>query len=182
VSIPPGTHRFGPDNATLRVKTSRRGAAAAAGHDLVIDVTSWHATLAIGEDPEQGRLELDADGGSLRVLEGTGGLQPLKDEDKNEIRRTIDDQVLKRQPVEFRSTHIETSDGGRRLRVSGDLEMAGQTHPVDFGLTVCSEGRITGGASLKQTDWRIEPYSGLFGALKVADEVEVVVEASAHSS
>jgi hypothetical protein len=56
--------------------------------------------------------------------------------------------------------------------------MAGNSHPVEFELGVGSDGQIAGGATLKQTDWGIKPYSGLFGALKVADEVEVVCEAS----
>ena len=30
---------------------------------------------------------------------------------------------------------------------------------------------------IKQTDWKIKPYSALFGTLKVADEVEVAVDA-----
>jgi polyisoprenoid-binding protein YceI len=181
VSIQPGTHRFGPDNATLRVKTRRRGAAAKAGHDLIIEVTSWQATLEVGEDTGQIALELDADGGSLRVQEGTGGIQPLNDEDKEEIRKTIDAEVLEGKRVEFRSTDVDAADRGRLLRVGGALEMAGRSHPLDFELSVGPEGRITGGATLKQTDWGIKPYSGLFGALKVSDEVEVVVESGAPS-
>lgn len=118
------------------------------------------------------------DARSLRVLEGTGGVQELGDEDKVEVNRTIDDEVLKGQPIEFRSTEVQASDGGRRLRVRGTLKMAGNTNPVEFELGVGSDGQIAGGATLKQTDWGIKPYSGLFGALKVADEVEVVVEAS----
>jgi polyisoprenoid-binding protein YceI len=149
-----------------------------AGHDLVIDVTSWEATLEVGDDPGQIGLNLNADAGSLRVREGTGGVQELGDEDKTEIQQTIDDEVLKGQPIEFRSTEVEATEGGRRLRVRGDLQMAGNGHPVEFELGVGSDGKITGGATLKQTDWGIKPYSGLFGALKVADEVEVVVEAS----
>jgi polyisoprenoid-binding protein YceI len=149
-----------------------------AGHDLVIDVTSWEATLEVGDDPGQIGLNLNADAGSLRVREGTGGVQELGDDDKTEIQQTIDDEVLKGQPIEFRSTEVEATEGGRRLRVRGDLQMAGNGHPVEFELGVGSDGKITGGATLKQTDWGIKPYSGLFGALKVADEVEVVVEAS----
>ena len=149
-----------------------------AGHDLVIDVTSWEATLEVGDDPGQIGLNLNADAGSLRVREGTGGVQELGDEDKTEIQQTIDAEVLKGQPIEFRSTEVEATEGGRRLRVKGDLQMAGNGHPVEFELGVGSDGKITGGATLKQTDWGIKPYSGLFGALKVADEVEVVVEAS----
>lgn len=176
MSIQPGAHRFGPDNATLRVHTGRHGAAAKAGHDLVIDVTAWQATLDVGEDAGQISLELEADAGSLRVHEGTGGVQPLKGDDKDDIRQTIDDEVLKRQPVEFRSTDVEVTDGGRRLRVSGALEIGGRTNPVEFALSVGSEGQISGTVALRQTDWGIKPYSGLFGTLKVSDEVEVVVE------
>jgi hypothetical protein len=31
---------------------------------------------------------------------------------------------------------------------------------------------------VKQTDWKMKPYSTLFGALKVVDEVEVAVDAA----
>ena len=48
--IEPGTHRFGPSNATLAVQTRRGGAAAKAGHDLLLHVTAWEGTLTIGDD------------------------------------------------------------------------------------------------------------------------------------
>lgn len=178
MSIRPGTHKLGPASATLRVKTGRRGAAAKAGHDLVIGVTSWEATLEVDDDSGQITLQLHAEPESLEVREGSGGLQPLTEEDKIEIKRTIDDQVLTPGRIEFRSTDAEISDGGRRLRVSGELSMNDATHPLDFELEVDPDGRVAGSASLKQSDWGIEPYTGLFGALKVKDEVEVVAEAS----
>jgi polyisoprenoid-binding protein YceI len=182
MSIGAGTHKLGPDNATLRVKTGRQGAAAKAGHDLVIDVTSWEATLDVGEDPGQTSLELSADPGSLRVHEGQGGVQPLGDDDKAEIHQTIHDDVLKRHEIEFRSTEVEASEDGGRLSVRGELKAAGDSHPVDFELSVGSDGQVTGSATLKQSDWGIKPYSALFGALKVKDEIEVVVDCSLPSS
>jgi polyisoprenoid-binding protein YceI len=177
VSIQAGTHKLGPDNAVLQVRTGRHGAAAKAGHDLVIEVAAWEATLVVGEDQDRISLELRADAGSLRVREGTGGVQELTDEDKAEIGETIVNEVLGEQPIEFRSTDAHASEGGRRLRVAGELEMAGARHPLEFGLSVSRDGEISGGATLKQTDWGIEPYSTLFGALKVQDEVAVVAEA-----
>jgi polyisoprenoid-binding protein YceI len=180
VAIEAGVHKLGPHNATLQVKTGRHGAAAVAGHNLVIEVTSWEATLDVGEDPGRISLELKADAGSLRVREGTGGAQALGDEDRVGIEQTIDDEVLKGGAIEFRSTEVEASDGGGRLSVGGELEMAGASHPVEFELSAGSDGRITGAATLKQSDWGIKPYSALFGALKVLDEVEVVVETSQH--
>ena len=69
------------------------GPAAKAGHDLVIDVTSWTATLEVGDDPQQASLVLDADAASLRVDKGIGGVQELGEADKSEIETTIDQQV-----------------------------------------------------------------------------------------
>ena len=168
-----GTHTLGPaDGSTLWVKTARSGAAAKAGHDLVIEVGSWEGTLELGEQPS---VTLDADGTSLRVVQGTGGMQALDDGDKDNIRQTIDDEVLNRQPIEFRSTAVEP-DGGR-ISVRGDLTLAGATNPIAFDVTLGDDGRLSASATLKQSDWGMKPYSALFGALKVADEVEVVLDA-----
>ena len=56
VTIAPGPHEFGPENGTLWVRTGRAGAAAVAGHDLLIHVTAWEATLDVGEDPAQASI------------------------------------------------------------------------------------------------------------------------------
>jgi polyisoprenoid-binding protein YceI len=174
--LPRGTHELGPDTGTLLVKTSRTGAAAKAGHDLVIEVTSWNGTLELGADPAQSSVALDADATSLHVRDGTGGMQALGDNDKASIVQSIDEDVLKRQDISFRSTEVSAADGGR-IRVQGELTLIGNTNPIVFELTIGEDGRLTGSALLKQTDWGIKPYSILFGALKVADEVEVGLDA-----
>jgi len=161
------------------VRTARKGAAAKAGHDLVIEVTSWSATLELADDPAQSSLELDADAGSLKVREGTGGVMELGDDDRREIEQNIDDEVLGRHPVEFRSTALEGE--GDRLRVRGDLTLAQRTNPVEFDLGLGGDGAISGSATLTQSDWGIKPYTALFGALKVADEVKVEVEGRTDS-
>ncbi len=171
--IQAGTHRFGPENGTLSVRTGRTGAAAKAGHDLLIHVTSWQATLEVGEDPSQTSVVLDADATSLRVREGTGGVQVLGDEDKASIQETIDDEVLKRMDITFRSTAVQTAADGGPLRVQGELTLVGETRPITFDLIVGDDGRLSASAVLKQTDWGITPFSTLFGALKVADEVVI---------
>src|SRR3954467_5720835 len=85
-------YSLGPDEGTLSVRTKRTGAAAMAGHNLLIHVTSWKATIELAE---RTTVTLDIDGSSLRVREGSGGMQALQDEDKENIRQTIDDEVLK---------------------------------------------------------------------------------------
>jgi polyisoprenoid-binding protein YceI len=176
--IMPGTYKLGPENASLRVETKRRGAAAKAGHDLVIAVGSWRGTLEIGEDPDQNSLALSADSGSMEVIEGTGGIKAVTDADKVEIKKTLEDEVLQPGQVEFKSTAVTPMNDGERLKVSGELSMNGNVHPLDFELELRPNGAVSARATVKQSDWGIEPYSGLFGTLKVRDEVEVVGEAS----
>ncbi len=175
--IPPGTHRFGPGNGTLSVKTGRTGAAAKAGHNLLIHVTAWQATLEVGDDPAQTSMVLDADATSLRVRDGAGGMQALGEDDKASIQQTIDDEVLKRKGIEFRSTSVQASADGTRLSVQGELTLVGTTCPIGLDLVVSDDGRVNGSAVVKQTLWGITPYSTLFGTLRVVDEVEVMIDA-----
>jgi polyisoprenoid-binding protein YceI len=173
--IPAGRHTLGPDDGTLTVRTGRTGAASKAGHDLVIEVTSWRATLDLdGGDPA---VALTADARSLEVREGSGGMSGLDDDDKANIEQTIDDEVLRGGTIEFRSRRVEPGAGGDALRVEGDLDLLGTRRPVAFDLAAAGDGRLTGRATLKQTDWGMKPYSALFGTLKVADEVEVAIDA-----
>jgi polyisoprenoid-binding protein YceI len=169
-------YELGPDDGTLAVRTSRTGTVAKAGHDLLIHVTKWRGTLETGDDPS---VALDADATSLKVREGTGGMMALDDGDLANIEQTIDDEVLKRQDISFRSTRVEeTADG---LSVTGDLTIRGTTRAVAFDLAL-TDGRVRGTAVVKQTEWGMKPYTALFGALKVADEVRVEIDAALDQS
>ncbi|MDX6570117.1 MAG: hypothetical protein QOH15_2695 [Gaiellales bacterium] len=159
------------------MKTGRTGAAAKAGHNLLIHVTSWSATIVVAPDPADSTAELDADAASLRVREGHGGMQALGEDDKVSIVKSIDEDVLGRQQITFRSTSARATADGRGLHLEGDLTLVGKTRPVAFAVEVDDNDRLVGGCVLKQSDWGIKPYSTLFGALKVVDEVEVAIEA-----
>ena len=148
----------GPADATLTVKTYREGVAAKAGHDLIIVVTRWSAK--VGDD---GAIELSADPRSLEVREGLHGAKPLWDRDRREILKNIDQKVLGGSPIEFRGR----AEGDT---VTGELTMAGATRPVSAERT--PDG---GRATLVQSEWGIKPYRGLMGALRVRDDVEVIV-------
>ena len=171
MSLRSGSHRLGPDNATLSVHTGRAGAAAKAGHDLTMHVTSWEATIDADGDTV---AELEADSSSLRVQEGTGGMQELGDDDIDNIHQTIDDEVLLRRDIVFRSTRVTETGGG--LHVEGDLTLAGRTEPIAFDLELGDDGAIRGEVVLSQPDWGMKPYSTLFGALKVHEDVRVRLE------
>jgi hypothetical protein len=141
--------QYGPHNATLTVHTTRAGAAARAGHDLTLLVERWSATV----DGEA--VTVDADSSSLRVIEGHGGITSLGDEEKDAIKQTIDEEILKGRPISYRS---------------GELTLNGVTRPLAVSFDG-GEGR----AGIKQTDFKLKPFSALFGTLKVADVVEVKV-------
>ena len=160
---------LGPDNGTLTVRTGKAGAASKAGHNLVIEVTRWQGKLS----PES--VELTADARSLRVRSGSGGISPLGDEEKAGISQTIDEEVLEGGNISYRSSAVTERDGG--YDVEGELDLLGVKRPVAFSLTL-DDGHLTGTAEVKQTDWRIKPYSALFGTLKVADVVEVSIDAT----
>jgi hypothetical protein len=137
-------------------------------------------TLDVGEGSAPASIVLDADATSLRVREGTGGIQALADDDMASIEQTIDEEVLKGMEIAFRSKSVEVAADGGRLSVRGDLTLAGMTHTLAFDVMIDRDGRLSGSAVVKQTDWGIKPYSALFGALRVADEVEVAIDASSR--
>ena len=164
---------LGPDNATLWVKVYREGVAARMGHDLVLEVTRWEATVDL--DATSPAIELTADPDSLEVHEATGGVAPLTDRDRAEIRKNINRSVLRSEPIAFRSTSVQRSSD--HLIIEGELTIAGRTKPIAAQLDMSRDGRLAATIPVKQTGWGIKPYRGLMGALKVRDEVEVVIDA-----
>lgn len=171
--ITPGTHTVGPQDGSLVVKTYREGMAAKAGHDLVIDVTSWNATVTVADGGWT--VELTADPRSLQVRDGLGGVKPLTDKDRGEIRKTIDAKVLKGDPIRFRSSAVRAADSGP-VSVEGELTIGGAARPVAAQLDVDPDGRLHGTVSVVQSAHGIKPYRGLMGALKVRDDVEIVID------
>ncbi len=177
MAIASGSYKLGPDDGTLSVRTKKAGAAAVAAHNLVIEVGTWQATLEIGEDSTPTHVALTADSRSLKVVDATGGVTSLGDDDMAGITQTINEEVLKGTSIAFASSGIESDGVPGRAQVTGELELAGQRHPIAFELATDADGRITGTATVKQTTWGIKPYSALFGTLKVIDEVSVEIAA-----
>lgn len=170
MAIAAGSYKLSAGDGTLSVRTKKGGAAAKAGHNLMIEVTAWSATLDVGE---QTSMELSADSRSLKVVEGTGGLTSLGADERTGIAQTIDEDVLKGCDITFHSTSVQGDDP---KQVSGELELAGQKRPITFELSV-TNGHLSGSAVIKQTDHGMKPYSALFGTLKVLDEVTVEIDA-----
>ena len=170
-----GSHVLGPQDGSVEIHTFREGVAQKVGHDLIIRVARWHATVE-ARDGELTAVLLEADTQSLEVREGVGGLKPLTDKDRREILGNVDEKVLRRQPVTFRSSSVRHSGG--RLSLAGDLTLAEVTRPAGFDLDLSDDGRVRGMLSVTQSEWGIKPYRGLMGALKVRDAVDIVLDVS----
>jgi polyisoprenoid-binding protein YceI len=180
VAIAPGTYNLGPQNGKLLVKTGREGMGGKMGHDLTIEVTRWSATANVAEDPAESSLEISAEVGSMEVLKGEGGVKPLSDGDKADIKKTILDKILGNTTIAFKSTSITQS--GSSATVQGELTIAGKTAPATFHIQDLGNGRIRGTGTVVQSNHGIKPFKAFMGALKVKDPVEIEVEATVPQS
>ena len=171
----PASLVLGPEQAALTVLTGRTGPAAAMGHDLEIGVERWSAELTPGPDAVPATLSLEADADSLRVLSGSGGAKPLSDGDKAKIESTIRSKILKGVAIRFVASEIVPA-GEERLQISGELSLGERRAPAAFTLRWEASGRFAGSTTVRQSDFAIEPYSALFGALRLADEVIVRID------
>jgi polyisoprenoid-binding protein YceI len=173
-----GTFRLGPDCGRVVVKTGRAGLAARAGHDLTIEITRWSATVTApasgGGGTAAAAVTAELDLGSLAVREGTGGAKPLSDKDRRDILNTAR-KILGGGSASFASSRVVPAASGGAIE--GTLTLGGRTRPARLELTSPAPGRYQGTATVRQTDYGITPYSGLFGTLKLLDEVGVEVEA-----
>jgi polyisoprenoid-binding protein YceI len=169
-----GIHELSPQNGSITVRTYREGMAQRVGHDLILEAVEWRASVEVGEDDQPSEIELEVDARSLQVREGLHGLKPLSGKDRTEIRKNIEEKILRGQPISFRSSEVRSTAG--KLAVSGELTLAGTANQVGFELETRPDGSVSGTLPVTQSEWGIKPYRGLMGALKVRDDVEVVID------
>jgi polyisoprenoid-binding protein YceI len=176
-----GTYGLGPRDGTVLVRTARDGLAARVGHDLVLEIARWAATLTVPDHVLEGlRVAATLDAQSLEVRDGSGGAMPLSVKDITDITRNALDllQADRYPDLVFESTVITPADDGR-IEVGGELTIVGVTRPIRFVADVLeSDGvtRVTARAPVLQSEWGIKPFRAFMGALKVRDQVEVAVD------
>ena len=160
------------------LKTGRVGVAARVGHDLTLEVTNWSASIEVPAEDAGGvtaaTVSADLDLGSLAVREGTGGVKPLTDADRADIKKTIGG-ILGDGTATFTSSRIIRT-GATGGAIEGSLTLNGKSQPVRFEVSVPAPGRYRGTGTVLQSAFGIKPYVGFFGALKLKDEVIVEFE------
>ena len=176
----PGTFHSGPDRGRLIVRTSRQGFAATAGHDLVIEITGWSAEITVAGD---GTVTVTAriDLSTLVVREGVGGLKPLSDRDRREIAHTARKLLdTDRQPEAlFTSSSTRLTETGGTI--DGTLTVRGSNQPCTVDVKETEPGHYKATTSVLQSAYGIKPYTAFFGALKLADRVEIELDAAGWS-
>jgi YceI-like domain len=172
-----GNFRLGPDAGRIILKTSRTGFAARAGHDLTLEVTRWSARAEIPAEDAGGvtaaTVTAELELGSLEVREGAGGVKPLTDSDRRDIKKTMSG-ILGQGTAGFTSSRITRSGAGGAIE--GTLSLNGRSQPLRLQVTEPGPGRYRGTATVTQSAFGIKPYTGFFGALKLADDVGVEFE------
>jgi len=176
--VPSGTYKFGPNNGRLCVKIDREGMAKKMGHDLRLDVGDWSADVTVDADnPANSQMTVTADIRSFVVAEWSGGVKPMTEGDKKDIKKNAEKSVPNT-AVTFRSKSVEPTASG--ARVSGDLVINGATQPAQFDIQI-DGGVARCNAVIQQTLFGIKPYSAFMGALKVQDPVKIELEAKVPS-
>ncbi|GAB3005776.1 hypothetical protein GCM10027284_24470 [Cyclobacterium sediminis] len=70
-------------------------------------------------------------------------------------------------------------DGGNDWKVSGRLQIAGETKTVPFMIKIAPEGEsivLTGLADIKLTDFNVVPPTAVFGTIKTGDDMAIQIK------
>ncbi|MGV8874179.1 MAG: YceI family protein [Rhodococcus sp. (in: high G+C Gram-positive bacteria)] len=172
------------DGGQLAVRTDVTGRASKMGHRLTIAVTSWTATVEWSEDAPTA-VSLVAEVGSLDVVHGEGGLTPWLGPEKivakaNALKSFDADRYPS---IRFRSTEVTAVDSGFRLAGTAEIHGVSREITVDVNVTDLGDRwHIVSENVVRQSDYKITPYSQMFGAMKVVDDVTVTFDAEYRKS
>jgi len=166
---------IGPDQGSLTLTTGVVGAAARVGHNLVIVMDDWSATVTMSRGRPRA-VSLSAALASLRIESGSGGIKPISDRDRADIRASALGAL-------HADEHPEATFEANALRLAGD------TLPMEGTLTVGGTARAISALAdveradghvrvhctvpVLQSDFGVTPHSTMLGQLKVADEVHI---------
>ena len=158
-------HNIDTQKSTLTIHVGKTGAFSGLGHEHEVRAPIHGGTADTGSHPA---VEIHVDARALRVIDKDGS-----EKDRTEVQRTmLGPEVLDSehyQEIVFKSTGAE-SVGEGRWALHGNLTLRGQTRPITVQVTL-KDGRYTGEATVKQTDFGIKP-PGKAG-IRAKDEVRI---------
>jgi polyisoprenoid-binding protein YceI len=158
-------HNIDTQKSTLTIHVGKAGAFSGLGHEHEVRAPIHCGTADTGSHPA---VEIHVNARDLRVID-----KGESDKDRAEVQKTmLGPEVLDsegHQEIVFKSTGAE-SVGEGRWALHGNLTLRGQTRPITVQVTL-KDGRYTGEATVKQTDFGIKP-PGKAG-IRAKDEVRI---------
>src|SRR5450755_4546620 len=158
-------HNIDTQKSTLTIHVGKTGALSALGHEHEVRAPIHGGTADTGSHSS---VEIHVDARALRVID-----KDDSEKDRDEIQKTmLGPEVLDsehHQEIVFKAIAADPAGQGR-WTLQGNLTLHGQTRPVTVHVTL-KDGRYTGEAIVKQTDFGIKP-PGKAG-VRAKDEVRI---------
>lgn len=159
----------------LLVRTGVAGRAAKMGHRLTIAMNTWQAAAGwAGGEPVDVDLTVEVE--SLEVLRGEGGVKGLSGPEKALARsNALGVLDADRFPlIHFHAKDIEKTNDGYRIAGALEIRDEARDHAVDLRVEDLGDTwRMSCETEVRHSEFGLKPYSMLFGAVKVVDEVTV---------
>jgi polyisoprenoid-binding protein YceI len=161
---------------------------------LAADLSHDHAIQAVGwagkgtwdaEDYSSCNISLSVPVNNLQVdkpeirkmagIEGTIS-ESMRQDVKKHMLSDVQLDADKYPMITFRSTSCEGS--GSSMTLKGNFTMHGKTNAISVPVTVANDNGLSlkGSFSLKATDYGIEPYSAMFGAVGNKNEMKITFD------
>lgn len=175
-----------PGSSTLRVFVYRAGALARFGHDHVVVASDFRGAVAWpSQEPGKARLDLVVPVGALKVdppavrraLGGAFASELDRDAVEGTRENMLGAQVLDAERFPRVGIHLVGVEGGLpRPILKLAVSLRGSQKTVSVPVAVAMDGdklQASGRLVLRQSDFGMEPFSALGGALTVSDAVTV---------
>jgi polyisoprenoid-binding protein YceI len=174
--LTPVRYLFDTSGSRFTVQAFSTGLLSMLGHDPSIGIRDYEGEVQFTPETYEGAY--------VRVAVHTGAMEVLdeiKSGDRMKIEQLMYESVLdvERFPTavfESNAISVERQAGSAlRARVNGELSFRGVSQPHSLDARVVNIGtmlRISGGFSLRQSDYGIKPISFAAGALRLKDEIK----------
>ena len=169
--------RHDAKTSRLTVETETVGLSSVFGHDHRFYARDFAGTISlIPGEPDSAALELVVRADALTLIED------VSDDTHREIDAALRDVVLetgKYPQIAFRSRSLtakkmKNDDGSFDVKLAGELDLHGVRRKITIPARVreAPDGvRATGAIELRQSDFKIKPYTFAKGTVKVRDVV-----------
>ncbi len=142
-----------------------------------VAVSSFSGSIELPTDESKAALTVEAAAKSLANVD-----KNLSDFERRSFQDVLHNSVLESErfpSITFRSvsvTDLRRTAEHRTFTLSGELTLRGVTRKIAIPVSLTLKNgqlRATGEAKFRQTDFKMKPYTGALGSIKIGDEVKV---------